>query len=67
MTSKYEEIYDNYLKNGLKFKKYCEINNLNYHNTQTGIYHFEKKKELIYFYLNVMNYFLIYKNNMINV
>ena len=44
--TKYEEIYDNYLKNGLKFKKYCEINNLNYHNTQTGIYHFRKKKEL---------------------
>ena len=65
--TKYEEIYDNYLKNGLKFKKYFEINNLNYHNTQIGIYHFRKKKELIYFYLNVMNYFLIYKNNMINV
>ena len=59
MTSKYEDIYDDYLKNGLKFKKYCEINNLNYHNTQTGIYHFRKKKELIYFHLNVMNYFLI--------
>ena len=44
MTSKYEEIYDDYLKNGLKFKKYYEINNLNYHNTQTGIYHFRKKK-----------------------
>lgn len=36
MTSKYEEIYDNYLKNGLKFKKYYKINNLNYHNTQIG-------------------------------
>ena len=59
MTSKYEDIYDDYLKNGLKFKKYCEINNLNYHNTQTGIYHFRKEKELIYFHLNVMNYFLI--------
>ena len=35
-----------YLKSGLKFKKYYEINNLNYHNTQTGIYHFRKKKEL---------------------
>ena len=46
MTSKYEEIYEDYLKSGLKFKKYCEINNLNYHNTQTGIYHFRKKKEL---------------------
>ena len=46
MTSKYEEIYDDYLKNGLKFKKYYEINNLNYHNTQTRIYHFRKKKEL---------------------
>ncbi len=67
MTSKYEEIYDDYLKNGLKFKKYYEISNLNYHNTQIGIYSFRKKKELIYFYLNAMNYFLIYKNNMINV
>lgn len=47
MTSKYEEIYEDYLKSGLKFKKYCEINNLNYHNTQTGIYHFRKKKELV--------------------
>ena len=47
MTSKYEEIYEDYLKSGLKFKEYCEINNLNYHNTQTGIYHFRKKKELL--------------------
>ena len=47
MTSKYEEIYEDYLKSGLKFKRYCEINNLNYHNTQTGIYHFRKKKELL--------------------
>ena len=46
MTSKYEEIYDDYLKNWLKFKKYYEINKLNYHNTQTGIYHFRKEKEL---------------------
>ena len=47
MTSKYEGIYEDYLKSGLKFKKYCEINNLNYHNTQTRIYHFRKKKELV--------------------
>ena len=44
MTSKYEEIYEDYLKIELKFKKYCEINSLNYHNTQTWIYHFRKKK-----------------------
>ncbi len=67
MTSKYEEIYEDYLKSGLKFKKYCEINNLNYHNTQTGIYHFRKKKELVNKEIKIIEVKdEIEKNNLIN-
>lgn len=67
MTSKYEEIYEDYLKSGLKFKKYCEINNLNYHNTQTRIYHFRKKKELVNKEIKIIEVKdEIEKNNLIN-
>lgn len=48
MKSKYEEILKEYLQSGLTLKEYCKLNNLNLHNTETGIYHYKKslkKKE----------------------
>ena len=42
MNSKYEMIYKDYQESGLKLKEYCLLNNLNYHNTKTGIYHYKR-------------------------
>lgn len=42
MNSKYEMIYKDYHESGLKLKEYCLLNNLNYHNTQAGIYHYKR-------------------------
>ena len=42
MNSKYEMIYKDYQESGLKLKEYCLLNNLNYHNTQSGIYHYKR-------------------------
>lgn len=40
MNSKYEKIYKDYKKSGLKLKEYCLINNLNYHNIDILNFHF---------------------------
>lgn len=38
MNSTYELVYKDYQENGLNLKEYGLLNNLNYHNTQIGIY-----------------------------
>lgn len=47
MASKYEEIYKDYQESGMKLKEYCEKNDLNYHNTIVGIYHYKTKQKSI--------------------
>lgn len=42
MNSKYEMINKDYQESGLKLKEYCLLNNLYYHNTKTGIYHYKR-------------------------